>query len=71
MLEKLEEIQRKHDELRSRLSDPTFVQDHRAVREAQKTLAEIEPLVEKIGEERRIRKELAGARQLVESLPPG
>jgi peptide chain release factor 1 len=71
MLEKLEEIQRKHDELRARLADPTFVQDHRAVREAQKTLAEIEPLVEKIGEERKLRKELAGARQLVESLPPG
>ncbi len=71
MLEKLEEIRRKYDEVRSRLADPQFVQDHRAVRDAQKTLAEFEPIVAKIEEYRRVGEELAGARELTESLPPG
>jgi peptide chain release factor 1 len=71
MLEKLEEIRRKYDEVKSRLADPQFVQDHRAVRDAQKTLAEFEPVVAKIEEYRRVQKELAGARELTESLLPG
>jgi len=71
MLQKLEEIRRKYDEIRARLADPEFVQHHRAVRDAQKTLAEFEPIIGKIEERRRIQKELDGARELVESLPPG
>ena len=71
MLEKLEEIRRKYDEIQARMADPEFVQDHRAVRDAQKTLAEFEPIVAKIGEFRRTQAELAGARELTESLPPG
>ena len=38
MFEKLEEIRRKYDEIRTRLGDPGFVQDHRAGRDAQQTL---------------------------------
>ena len=34
MFEKLEEIRRKYEEVRARLEDPEFVQDHRAVRDA-------------------------------------
>ena len=71
MFEKLEEIRRKYEEVRARLSDPTFVQDHRAVRDAQKTLAEFEPIIAKTEEHRRIANELEGTRQLVESLSPG
>jgi peptide chain release factor 1 len=71
MLEKLEDIRRKYEEVKARLGDPQFVQDHRAVRDAQKTLAELEPVVAKIGEQRQIQKELEGARELVESLSPG
>src|SRR5262249_10395097 len=71
MLQKPEEIRRKYDEVRSRLADPEFVQDHRAVRDAQKTLTEFEPVVAKIDERRRVEQELAGAREMVESLPPG
>ena len=52
MLEKLEDIRRKYDEIRARLADPEFVQDHRAVRDAQKTLSEFEPIVAKIDEQR-------------------
>lgn len=71
MLEKLEEIRRKYEEIRSRLADPEFVVDHRAVREAQKTLAEFEPIVSQIDERARIVRELQGARELTESLAPG
>ncbi|HSS45513.1 MAG TPA: peptide chain release factor 1 [Thermoanaerobaculia bacterium] len=71
MQERLEEIRRKYDEVKSRLEDPEFVQNHRAVRDAQKTLAEFEPVVAKIEESRRIERELAGARELTESLPSG
>jgi peptide chain release factor 1 len=71
MLEKLEEIRRKYEEIQRRMADPEFVQDHRAVRDAQKTLAEFEPIVAKIDEFRRVGEELRGARELTESLPPG
>jgi peptide chain release factor 1 len=71
MFGKLEEIRRKYEEVRTRLSDPSFVQDHRAVRDAQKTLAEFEPIIAKMEEHRRIAKELEGAREMVESLATG
>ncbi len=71
MFSKLEEIRRKYEELRVRLADPAFVQDHRAVRDAQKTLAEFEPIIAKNEEHRRVARELEGARELVESLSPG
>ncbi|HEX9147814.1 MAG TPA: peptide chain release factor 1 [Thermoanaerobaculia bacterium] len=71
MFEKLEEIRRKYEEVRARLSDPDFVQDHRAVRDAQKTLAEFEPIIAKNEEYRRVAAELDGTRELVESLSPG
>jgi peptide chain release factor 1 len=71
MFEKLEDIRRKYEEVRARLSDPAFVQDHRAVRDAQKTLAEFEPIIAKTEEYHRIARELDGTREMVESLAPG
>jgi peptide chain release factor 1 len=71
MLEKLEEIRSKYDAIRARLADPEFVRDHRAVRDAQKTLAEFEPIVAKIEEQQRLQEEMAGAREMIEQLPPG
>ena len=71
MLEKLEEIRRKYAEIRARLADPAFVQDHRAVRDAQKTLAEFEPIIANTEELRRLERELRGAREMTESLSPG
>ena len=41
------------------------------MRDAQKTLSEFEPIVAKIEERSRIARELQGARELTESLPPG
>ncbi len=71
MFEKLEDIRRKYDEVKARLADPAFVQDHRAVRQAQKTLAEFEPIIRKTEEHRQVSRELEGARELMESLSPG
>ena len=71
MFEKLKDIRRKYEEVRARLADPEFVQDHRAVRDAQKTLTELEPIVAKLHEQQQVQKELDGARELVESLSPG
>jgi peptide chain release factor 1 len=71
MFEKLEEIRLKYEEIRARLADPGFVQDHKAVREAQKTLADFEPIVAKTEEHRRLARELEGARELAETLSPG
>src|SRR5262249_135817 len=71
MREKLEDIRRKYEEIKGRLSDPSFVSDHRAVRDAQKTLSEFEPIIAKIEERDRIEKEFAGARELTEQLSPG
>ena len=71
MLEKLEDIRRRYEEIRGRLADPEFVQDHKAVRDAQRTLSEFEPIVAKIEERTRISRELQGARELTESLSPG
>ncbi|MDQ2870240.1 MAG: peptide chain release factor 1 [Acidobacteriota bacterium] len=71
MLEKLDDIRRRYEEIRGRLADPDFVQDHKAVRDAQRTLSEFEPIVAKIEERARIARELQGARELTDSLPPG
>ncbi len=71
MFEKLKDIRRKYEEVRARLADPDFVQDHRAVRDAQKTLTELEPIVVKLHELQQVQKEIDGARELVESLSPG
>jgi peptide chain release factor 1 len=71
MLDKLEEIRRKYEEIRGRLADPEFVLDHRAVRDAQKTLSEFEPIIRKLDERLRIVRELGGAREMTESLSPG
>ncbi len=71
MLEKLEDIRRRYEEIRGRLADPDFVQDHKAVRDAQRTLSEFEPIVAKIEERTRLARELQGARELTEALSPG
>ena len=71
MLEKLDDIRRRYEEIRGRLGDPEFVQDHKAVRDAQRTLSEFEPIVGTIEERARIARELQGARELTDSLPPG
>ncbi len=63
MFERLEDIRRKYDEVKARLADPAFVQDHRAVRDAQKALTEFEPIVEKIEEHQQVESASSRARR--------
>src|SRR4030081_2493548 len=71
MLQKLEDIRRRYEEIKARLGNPDFVPDPRAVRDRPRKLWEFEPIVAKIEERSRIARELQGARELTDSLPPG
>jgi len=71
MIEKLEEIENKYAEIQRRLEDPNVAQDYAAVREAQKALAEFEPIVEKYRQYRKAASDLEGLREMIASLPAG
>jgi peptide chain release factor 1 len=71
MIEKLEEIENKYAEIQRRLEDPNVAQDYAAVREAQKALAEFEPIVEKYRQYRKTASDLEGLREMIASLPAG
>ncbi|HET7451938.1 MAG TPA: peptide chain release factor 1 [Thermoanaerobaculia bacterium] len=71
MIEKLQEIETQYAAIRKRLEDPNVAQDYAAVREAQKALAEFEPIVEKYREWRKATADRDGARELAASLSAG
>ena len=71
MIEKLQEIETQYAAIRKRLEDPNVAQDYAAAREAQKALAEFEPIVEKYREWRKASADRDGARELAASLPAG
>jgi peptide chain release factor 1 len=70
MLQKLEEIERKYAELKARSESPEIAQDHVAYTKTVRAMKEIASIVEKVRERRRLEKELADARELLETLPP-
>ncbi|HET9793333.1 MAG TPA: peptide chain release factor 1 [Thermoanaerobaculia bacterium] len=71
MIEKLQEIESQYAAIQRRLEDPAVAQDYAAVRDAQKALAEFEPIVEKYRAYRKAAADLDGAREVLASLPPG
>jgi peptide chain release factor 1 len=71
MIEKLDEIERKYLELRVRSESPEVVSDHVEYTKTVRAMKEIAPIVEKVRERRRVEKELAGARELLDTLPAG
>jgi len=71
MIEKLQEIETQYAAIQRRLEDPAVAQDYAAVRDAQKALAEFEPIVEKYREYRKAAADLEGAREMLASLPAG
>jgi peptide chain release factor 1 len=71
MIEKLQEIESQYAAIQRRLEDPAVAQDYAAVRDAQKALAEFEPIVEKYREYRKAADDLEGAREMLASLPAG
>ena len=64
MLERLEEIAKKHEALREQQADPDVAVDPKRSREVAQKLAEIEPMVSAYREHQTIASELEGAREI-------
>ena len=67
MYEKLDEIEKRYEELQRKIADPSVVTDVSAYRTTMKSIAEIEEVVAKYRELREIRKRLADAREMLRS----
>jgi peptide chain release factor 1 len=67
MYEKLEEIEKRHEELHRKLADPGVLSDVAAYRDTMKALSEINEVVAKFRELKDIRKRLADARGMLKS----
>ncbi len=65
MFEKLGALERQYDELMQRLGTAEMQSDAAEYRKSTKTLAEIEPVVQKYREYRQVQKELEGAEELL------
>ncbi len=70
-VQKLEELERTHEELTTRLSDPEIFADQASYRETSKALAEITPTVDLFRKWQRLRTELSEAEQMLEELSAG
>ncbi|MEO6323749.1 MAG: peptide chain release factor 1 [Thermoanaerobaculia bacterium] len=70
MFDKLSEIERRYDELLARSQSSDVVSDHVEYTRTVRAMKEIVPIVEKVRERRRIESELAGAREMLDTLPP-
>src|SRR5258707_13888101 len=67
MFEKLDEIEKRYDELQRKIGDPSVATDVSAFREAMKAIAEIQEVVAKYRELKDLRKRLGDARELLKS----
>ena len=71
MLDKLAEIERRYASLEERLGSPDVVADHVESTKIHRAMREISAVVEKVRELRKAREELAGAREMLDTLPAG
>ena len=67
---RLAEIERTHDELTSRLADPSVLSDRKAYTDASKALAEISRAVELYRRHKDVARELEGTREMLAGLSP-
>lgn len=67
MYDKLNEIEKRYEELQQKIGDPSVATDVSAFRDAMKAIAEIEDVVAKFRELRDIRKRIADARHMLHS----
>ncbi|HSP15524.1 MAG TPA: peptide chain release factor 1 [Thermoanaerobaculia bacterium] len=65
--DKLNDIERRYDELQRKIADPSVVTDVKAYREAMKAISEIGEVVAKYRELKDVRKRLADAREMLKS----
>src|SRR5215210_3459601 len=67
MYEKLEEIEKRYDELQRKIADPGVATDVAVFREAMKSISEMQDVVFKYRELKSVRKRLADAREMLRS----
>jgi peptide chain release factor 1 len=67
MYEKLNDIEKRYDELQQKIGDPSVATDVSAFREAMKSIAEIQDVVAKYRELRDVQKRLADAREMLKT----
>jgi peptide chain release factor 1 len=67
MFTKLEEIEKRYEELQRKIEDPSIVTDVAAFRETMKAISEIEEVVVKYRQLRDVKKRLADAREMMRS----
>jgi len=67
MYEKLQDIEKRYEELNRKIEDPSVVTDVKAYRETMKAIAEISEVVAKYRELRDIRKRIAEAREMLKN----
>jgi peptide chain release factor 1 len=70
MFHKLDEIERRYADLEARAASPEVLADHILATKTMKAMREILPVVEKNRERKKIESELAGATELLDTLPP-
>ena len=70
MFQKLDEIERRYADLEARAASPDVLSDHTLATKTMRAMREILPVVEKNRERKRIDAELAGAQELLDTLPP-
>jgi len=67
MYDKLNEIEKRYEELQQKIADPSVATDVSAFRDAMKAIAEIQDVVAKYRELRDVKKRLADARELLKT----
>jgi peptide chain release factor 1 len=70
MFQKLDEIEKRYAALEARRESPEVTADHVEYTKTVRAMKEIAPIVEKVRERRRVEIELAGAKELLETLSP-
>src|SRR5689334_14464425 len=68
MMERLAELEKTHEELTARLSDPAIHSDRKAFTEASKALAEISPTVELYRKWKSVERERAETEEMLQGL---
>ena len=71
MLEKLDEIERRYASLEERLGSPDVASDHQESTKIHRAMREIAPVVGKVRELRKAQADLAGALEMLGTLPAG
>ena len=70
MFQKLDDIERRYADLEARAASPEVLADHALATKTARAMREIAPIVEKNRERKKVDADLAGARELLDTLPP-